>query len=142
MLSLLRVPLDPAGAGPWQCSNYHTIALVSHASKVILKIFQARLQQYLNSKLPSVEAGFRKGRGTRDRIANNLWIIEKESEIEKNILFYFTNYTKTCDSVDRKKLWKILKKVGIPDHLTCLMRNLCAGLEAAVRTKHGTMDWF
>ena len=122
MLSLLRVPLDPAGAGPWQCSNYHTIALVSHASKVILKIFQARLQQYLNSKLPSVEAGFRKGRGTRDQIANNNWIIKKANEFKKNIYFCFTDYAKAFDFVDHHKLWRILNEMGVPDHLRNCMQ--------------------
>ena len=125
-----------------ECSNYHTIALISHACKVMLKILQARLQQYVNYELPDVQAGFRKGRGTRDQIANLLWIIKKAREFQKNIPFCFIDYAKAFDCVHHNKLWKILKELGIPDHLTCLLRNLCAGQEAAVRTGHGTMDWF
>ena len=124
------------------CSNYHTIALISHASKVILKILQVRLQQYVNRELPDVQAGFRKGRGTRDQIANICWIIEKAREFQKNIYFCFIDYAKAFDCVDHNKLWKILKEMGIPDHLTCLLRNLYAGQEATVRTGHGTTDWF
>ena len=123
-------------------SNYHTIALISHASKVMLKILQARLEQYVNCELPDVHGGFRKGRGTRDQIVNIHWIIKKARELQKNIYFYFNNYAKAFDSVDHNKLWKILKEVGIPDHLTCLLRNLYAGQEATVRTGHGTTDWF
>ena len=122
-------------------SNYHTIALISHASKVMLKILQFRLQQYVNCELPDVPAGFRKGRGTRYQIANICWIIEKAREFQKNIYFCFTDYAKAFDCVDHNKLWKILKEMGIPDHLTFLLRNLYAGQEAAVRTGHGT-DWF
>ena len=110
------------------------IALISHASKVMLKILQARLQQYMNCELPDAQAGFRKGRGTRDQIANNRWINEKAREFQKNIYFYFIDYTKAFDCVDHNKLWKILKEMGIPDHLTCLLRNLYAGQEATVRT--------
>ena len=117
-------------------SNYHTLALISHASKGILKILQARLQQYVNWELPDVQAGFRKGRGTREQIANIRWIIEKAKVFQKNIYFYFIDYAKAFDSVDHKKLWKILKEMGIPDHLTCLLRNLYAGQEATVRTGH------
>ena len=113
-----------------ECSNYRTIALISHASKVILKILQARLQQYVNCELPDVQAGFRKGRGTRDQIANIRWIMEKTTEFQKNIYFCFINYAKAFDCVDHNKLWKILNKIGIPDHLTCLLRNLYAGQEA------------
>ena len=102
-----------------ECSNYCTITLISHANKVMLKILQARLQQYVNCALSDVPAGFRKGRGTRDQIANIHWIIEK------NISFCFIDYTKAFDCVDHSKLWKILKEMGIPDHLTCLLRNLC-----------------
>ena len=120
-----------------ECSNYRTIALISYASKVILKILQARLQQYMNHELPDVQAGFRKGRGTRDEIANILWIIEKAREFQKNIYFFFIDYAKAFDFVDHSKLWKILKAMGIPDHLTCLLRNLYAGWEATVRTGHG-----
>ena len=100
-----------------ECSNYHTIALISHASKVMLKILQARLQQYVNCELPDVQAGFRKGRGTRDQIANIRWIMEKAREFQKNISFCFIDYAKAFDCVDHNKLWKILKKMGIPDHL-------------------------
>ena len=123
-----------------ECSNYHTIALISHASKAMLKILQARLQQYVNSELRDVQAGFRKGRGTRDQIANIRWVIEKARELQKNICFI--DYAIAFDCVDHKKLWKILKEMGIPDHLTCLLRNLYAGKEATVRTGHGTTDWF
>src|SRR5574340_1259295 len=123
-------------------SNYHTIALISHASKVILKILQARIQQYVNRELPDVQAGFRKGRGTRDQIANICWIIEKAREFQKNIYFCFIDYAKAFDCVDHKKLGKILKEMEILDHLTCLLRNLYAGQEATVRTGHGTTDWF
>ena len=125
-----------------KCSNYHTIALISHTSKVMLKILQARLQQYLNCELPDVRAGFRKGRGTRDQIANICWIIEKAREFQKNNYFCFTDYVKTFDCVDYNQLWKILQEIGMPDHLTCLLRNLYAGQEAAIRTGHGTTDWF
>ena len=102
-----------------ECSNYCTIALISHASKELLKILQARLQQYVNHELPDVQAGFRKGRGTRDQIANIRWIIEKAREFQKNIAFCFIDYDKAFDYVDHNKLWKILKEMGIPDHLTC-----------------------
>src|SRR5574342_395192 len=108
----------------------------------MLKILQARLQQYVNRELPDVQAGFRKGRGTRDQIANIHWIIEKTREFQKNIYFCFTHYAKAFDCVDHNKLWEILKEMGIPDHLTCLLRNLYAGQEATVRTRHGTTDWF
>ena len=123
-------------------SNYYTIALISQASKVMLKILQARLQQYMNQELPDVQAGFRKGRRTRDQISNISWIIEKAREFQKNIYFCFTDYAKALDCVDHNKLWKILKEMGIPDHLTRLLRNLYAGQEATVRTGHGTTDWF
>ena len=108
----------------------------------MLKILQARLQQYVNRELPDVQSGFRKGRGTRDQIANILWILEKAREFQKNIYFCFIDYAKAFDCVDPNKLWKILKEMAIPDHLTCLLRNLYAGQEATVRTGHGTMDWF
>ena len=110
-----------------ECSNYLTFALISQASKVKLKIIQARLQQYVNHKLPDVQAGFRKGRGTRDQIANLHWIIKKAREIQKNIYFFFIDYAKAFDCVDHNKLWKILQAMGIPDHLICLLRNLYAG---------------
>ena len=108
----------------------------------MLKIIQARLQQYVNRELADVQAGFRKGRGTRDQIANIPWIIKKASEFQKNIYFWFIDYAKAFDCVDHNKLWKILKDMGIPDHLSCLLRNLYAGLEATVRSGHGTRDWF
>ena len=114
----------------------------SHASKVMLKILQARLQQYVNHELPDVQAGFRKGRGTRDQVANIHWIMEKAREFQKNIYFCFIDYAKAFDCVDHNKVWKILKEMRIPDHLTCLLRNLYAGQEATVRTGHGTTDWF
>ena len=104
----------------------------------MLKILQARLQQYVNRELPDVQAGFRKGRGTRDQIANIQWIIKKPREFKKNIYFCFLDYAKAFDYVDYNKLWKILEGMGIPDHLTCLLRNLYAGQEATVRTGHGT----
>ena len=107
----------------------------------MLKILQARLQQYVNHELADVQAGFRKGRGTRDQIANIRWIIEKARECQKNIYFCFIDYAKAFDCADHSKLWKILKEMGIPDHLTCLLRNLYAGQEATVRTGHGTADW-
>ena len=108
----------------------------------MLKILQARLQQYMNSELPDVQAGFRKGKGTRDQIANIHWVIEKTREFQKNICFCFIDYAKAFDCVDHHKLLKILKDMGIPDHLTCLLRNLYAGQEERVRTGHGTTDWF
>ena len=115
---------------------------MSQARKVMLKILQARLQQYVNRELPDVQAGFRKGRGTKDQIANICWIIEKAREFQKNTCFCFIDYAKAFDCVDHNKLWKILKEMGIPDHLTCLLRNLYADQEAKVRTGHGTTDWF
>ena len=108
----------------------------------MLKILQARLQQYMNCELPDVQVGFTKGRGTRDQIANICWIIKKAREFQKNIYFCFIDYAKAFDCVDHNKLWKILKEMGIPDHFTCLLRNLYAGQEATVRTGHGTADWF
>ena len=108
----------------------------------MLKILQGRLQQYGNQEFPDVQTGFRKGRGTRDQIANICWIIKRTKEFQKNIYFCFIDYTKAIDCVDHSKLWKVLKEMGIPDHLTCLLRNLYAGQEAAVRTGHGTMGWF
>ena len=117
-----------------------TAVLISHASKVMLKILQVRLQRYVNHELPAVQAGFRKGRGTRDQIANIHWIMEKAREYQKNICFI--DYAKAFDCVDHIKLWEILKEMGIPDHLTCLLRNLYVGQEATVRTGHGIADWF
>ena len=108
----------------------------------MLKILQARLQQYVNHELPDVQAVIRKGRGTRDQMANIRWIIERAREFQKNIYFCFTDYAKAFDCVDHNKVWKIRKEMGIPDHLTSLLRNLYAGQEATVRTGHGTTDWF
>ena len=107
----------------------------------MLKILQARLQQYMTRELPVVQAGFRKGRGTRDQIANICWIIEKAREFQKNVYFCFIDYAKAFDCVNHIKLWTILQEMGIPDHLNCLLRNLYAGQEARVRTGHGTTDW-
>ena len=123
-------------------SNCCTIAFISHITKVILKILQARLQQYMNRELPDVQVEFRKGRRTRDQIANIRWSIEKTRELQKNIYFYSIYYAKAFNCVDHNKLWKILKEMGIPDHLTCLLRNLYGSQEATVRTGHGTTDWF
>ena len=108
----------------------------------MLKNLQVRLQQYMNQELPDVQAGFRKGRGTRNQMANICWIIKKARKFQKNIHFCFIDYAKAFNCVDHHKLWKILKEMGIPDHLTSLLRNLCAGQEATVRTGHGTTDWF
>ena len=111
-------------------------------NKVIFKILQARLQHYVNQELPGVQAGFRKGRGIIDQIANIHWIIEKAREFQKNIYLCFIDYAKAFDCVDQSKLWKTLKEVGIPDHLTCLLRNLYVGQEATIRTLYQTTDWF
>ena len=116
--------LIPKKGNAKECSNYRTIAPISHASKVMLKILQARLQQYVNRELPDVQGGFRKGRGTRDQIANIRWIIKKAKEFQKNIYFCFIDYAKALDCVDHDKLWKILKEMGISDPLTCLLSNL------------------
>ena len=116
------IPISKKGNAK-ECSNYHTIALISHTSKVMLKILQARLQQYVNCEIPDVQAGFRKGRGTRDQIANIRWIIKKARKFQKNIYFFFIDYTKAFDCVDHNDLWKILQEMGISDHLTCLLRN-------------------
>ena len=135
------IPISKKGNAK-ECSNYHTIALISHASKVMLKIFQARLQQYVNHELPDVQAEFKKGRGTRDQINNICWIIEKAREFQKNIYFCFHDYTRAFDCIDHNKLLKILQEMGIPDHLTCLLRNLYAGKEATVRAGCVTTDSF
>jgi len=134
------IPIPKKGNAK-EYSNYHTVALISHASKVMLKILQARLLQYVNHELPDVQAGFRKGRRTRDQIANISWIIEKAREFQKNIHFCFIDYAKAFDCVDHKQ-WKILQEMGILDHLMCLLRNLYAGQQATVRTGRGTTDWF
>ena len=117
----------PKKSNAKECSNYHTVALISHAFKIMFKILQARLQQYVNRELPDVQAGFRKDRGNRDQIANTRWIIKKTREFQKNIYFCFIDYVKAFDCVDHNKLWKILKEMGIPDHLTCLLRSLYGG---------------
>ena len=138
------IPIPKKGNAK-KCSNCHTVVLISHTSKVMLKILQARLQLYVNCELPDVEAGLRKGRGISDQIANVHWIIEKAKEFQKNIyfcFFFFFYYAKAFHCVDHNKLWKILQETGIPDHLTGLLRNLYAGQEATVRTGHGTTDWF
>ena len=124
------------------CSNYCMIALISQASKIMLKILQARLQQYVNRECPDLQAYLRKDKGTRDQIANIRWIIEKAREFQKIIYFCFIDYAKIFDCVDHNKLWKILQEMETPDHLTCLLKNLYAGQEATVRTGHGTTDWF
>ena len=133
------IPIPKKGNAK-ECSNYCTIALISHASKVMLKILQARLQQYVNRELPDVQAGFRKGRGTRGQVADNHWIMDKARELQKNIYLCFIDCAKAFDCMDHNKLWKILKEMGIPDHLNCLLRNLYAGQEATVRTRHGRTD--
>ena len=135
------IPIPKKGIAK-EHSNYCTIALISRASKVILKTLQARFQQCVNWELPDIQAGFRKGRGTRNQIANVRWIIEKAREFQKNICFCFIDYAKAFDCVDHNKLWKILRELGIVDHLTCLLRNLYAGEEVTVRTRHGTPDSF
>ena len=116
------------------------IALISHSCKVMLKILQDSPQQYVNCEIPDVQAGFRKGRGTRDEIANIHWIIDKEREFQENIYFCFIDYAKAFDCVDHNKLWEILQEMGIPDHLACLLRNIYASQKATVRTGHGPTD--
>ena len=133
---------NPKKGNAKEGSNYHTIVLISHTKKVMLKILQGRLQQYVNHELPDVQAGFRRGRGTRNQTANICWITEKARDFQKNIYFCFIDYAKAFDCVHHNKLWKILKEMGIPDHLTCLLINLYAGQEATVRTGHGPTGWF
>ena len=134
------IPIPKKGNNK-ECSNYRTIVLISHARKVMLKILQARLQQYVNRELPDVQAEFRKGRGTK--IFQPLLNHQKSKRVpEKKIYFCFTDYAKAFYCVDHNKLWKILNKKGLSDHLTCLLRNLYAGQEATVRIGHGTTDWF
>ena len=125
-----------------ECSSYHTIALISHASQIMLKILQAPLQKYVNWELPDEQAGFRKGLGTRDQVVNILWSREKAREFQKNVYFCLIDYVIAFDCVDRNTLWKTLKEVGIPDHITFLLRKLCVGQEATVRNRHWTMHWF
>ena len=117
---------------PKNAQNYCTVALILYTSKVMLKILQTRLQQYVNRELSDVQAGFTKGRGTRDQTANIHWIIKKARELQKHIYFCFIDYAKAFDCVDHNKVWKILQEMGIPDHLTCLLRNLYVGQEATV----------
>ena len=146
---LVFIPITKKGNAKG-CSNYCAIALVSHASKVMLKILQTRLQQYMHQELPDVQAGFRKDRGTRDIFVGNRYCqypldhrkSKRITEKKKKTYICFIDYTKAFDCVDHNKMWKILKKVGIPDHLTCPLKNLYAGQEAIVRTIHGTMAWF
>ena len=135
------IPIPKKGNAK-ECSNYCMISFISHANKVMLKTLQARLQQHMNHELADVQARFRKGRGTRDQIANIHWIIEKAREFQKNIYFCFIDYAKAFACVDHNRLWKIIQAMGIPDHLTCLLRNPYAGQEATVRTGCGTTDWF
>ena len=138
----IPIPIPKKGSTK-ECANHWTIALISHASKVMLKILHARLQHYANQELPDVQAGFRKGRGTRDEIANIRWIIQKARGLKKKKIYLcFISYAKVFDCVDHNKLWKALKEVGISDHFTCLLRNLYADQEATVRTLYGTTDGF
>ena len=137
---LVFTPIPKKGNAK-ECSNYCTIAFISHASKVMLKILQARLQQHMNHELPDVQAGFRKGRGTRDQIANICWIIEKPREFQKNIHFCFIDYAKGFDCVDHNKLWKILKETEMPDRLTCLFK-ICMQVKKHVPCPVLTTDWF
>ena len=133
--------LIPKKRNTKESSNYHTIVLISHASKVMLKTLQARLHQYMNQELPDIQTGFQRGIGTRNQIVNICWIIEKARVFQKNIYICFTDYTKAFVCVDHKK-WKIIKERRIPNHLTCLLRNLYVGQEAIVRTRSETNDWF
>ena len=133
------IPIPKKGNAK-ECSNCCTTALISHASRIMVKILQVRLQEYMNCELPDVQAGFRKGRGTRDQIANILWIIEKATEFQKNIYFCFTMLKPLIVQITTN--WKILQEIGIPDYVTCLLRNLYAGQETTVRTRLGTRDWF
>ena len=135
------IPIPKKGNAK-ECSHLCTIALISHARKVMLKILQARLQQYVNHELPDVKAGFRKGKGAIDQIENIVGSSKKVQELQENIYFCFTHYAIAFDCVDHNKLWKILKAMGIPDQLTCLLRNLYAGQEEIVRTGHGKTEGF
>ena len=128
------IPIPKKGNAK-ECLDYHKIALISHASKAML-----RLQHYMNHEIPYVQARFRKGRGTRDQIANICWVINKAREYQKNIYFSIIDFAKAFDCVGHNKLWKILQEMGLPDHLTCLLRNLYAGQEATIRNRHGTTD--
>ena len=132
--------LIPKTGNAKECSNYLTVALISHACKVMLKILQAKFQWYMNQELPDVHTGFRKSRGTKDQLTNICLIIEKAKEFQKNICF--VDYAKAFDCVDHNTLWNLIKEMGTPDHLICLLRNLYACQEATVRTRHGTTDQF
>ena len=125
-----------------ECSNYHPIVLISHTSKSNVQNSPSQASTVVNCELPDVQAGFRKGRGTRDQTASIYWIIKKAREFQKNIYFCFIDYTNAFDCVDHSRLWKIFKELGIPDHLNYLLKNLYAGQEATVTTRHGTTDWF
>ncbi|KFD66335.1 hypothetical protein M514_21622 [Trichuris suis] len=137
----IYVPIPKKGSAK-DCSNYRTIALISHASKVMLKILQARLQQYVSRELPEEQADFRRGRGTRDQIANIRWIMEKAREFQKIMYLCFIDYTKAFDCVDHTKMWQVLKQMGVPAHLISILKNLYTNQEAAVRTAQSTTDWF
>ena len=137
---VLFIPI-PKKDNAKDCSNYHTIVLFSQASKVVLKILQVSLRQYVNRELPDVQGGFRKGRGTRSQIADICWI-EKAREFQKSIYFCFIDYTKASDCVGHNQLRKVLQEMGVSDDLTCLLKNLYAGQEATVRTGCRTIDWF
>ena len=139
-LEKVLIPVSKNGSTK-ECANLRTVSFISHANMVMFKIFHAKLQHYANQELPDVQAGFRKERGNRDEISNILQIIEKAREFQKNIYFRFINYAKAFDCVDHDKPWKALREMGLPDHLTCLLRNLYAGQEAIVRTLYGTTDW-
>ena len=133
---------SPKKGSTKECANRQTITLFTHASKVMIKFLHARLQDFVNEELSDVQAGFSKRRGTRDQIANTLWIIEKARKFQKNIYLCFIDYAKAFDCVDHNKLWKALKEMGIPDHLNCLLRNLYVDQKAIVRILYGTTDWF
>ena len=135
------IPIPKQGNAK-ECSNYRTTELISHVSKIMLKIFPASIQQYVNWDIPDVQAGFRKGRGIRDQISSICWIIEKARGFLRSIYFCFHDYAKIFDSVNHNRLWKILKAMGIPDPLTCILQNLYASQEATVRTWHVTTDGF
>ena len=135
------IPIPKKGNAK-ECSNDHTITLLSHISKVMLRILQDRLQQYMNCEIPDVQYGFRKGRGTTYQIVNICWTIEKARQLQKDIYFCFIDHPKAFDCVSHNKLWKILKKMGVLDHLICLLRSLYTGHKAVVRTGQGTTEWF
>ena len=137
----ILIPIPKKGRTK-ECANHQTVVLISHARKVMLKILHARLQFYVNQELPDVQRGFRKGRETRDQIANLGWIIEKARGFQKNISLCFIDHAKALDCVDHDKLRQALREMGTLGHLPCLLRDLCAGQEAPVRTLHGTTDWF